>query len=255
MKKKILLGIATIGVVAVSASMFAAFEAHVINVTAKIENALAVTPDEIMFGTVFPQEKVLKDLTISLSGSFLAEERVDDVNYVIKQKPKVKGDPYATIYPVQYPNGIVAHVYCLNEAPANPDNPSDPYYNYCYPNLCPYLSKHKASDDNTRATDKCVDPNPVSGDPYYDCGVDAFHETAETAYGHLVKSVDDDVDKWVIDLATPCFDGQCDQGYADWVWSINPNVINPWNWTLPAGMESETFGCDLWIEVTGISAS
>jgi len=256
MIKKVLASLTLVSVMAVSAAMFAAYEAHVINVTAKIENALAISPDEIMFGTVFPQELVLEDLTISLSSSFLAEDRVDDVNYVIKQKPKVRpsdqnsdGDPYKIIYPSEYLNGIVAHEYCLDESPTDSDDPADPYYVHCYPILCPYLSKHKADDDNTMLTDKCDAGYP------YDCEVEAFHATSEMATGHLVQSVNDVTDKWVIDLAVPCFDGQCDQTYDEWVWSINPAVVNPWDWTLPAGMESEVFGCDLWIEVTGISAN
>jgi len=262
MNKKITLSLAALIAVIAGITGMAAFEAHVINVTAKIENALSVTPNEIAFGTVFPQEYTKKNLTISLSDSFKEEGRVDDVNYVIKQKPKVRpndqnpeGDPYATIYPDGYSDGIVAHEYCLNNRPTNADDPDDPYYTYCYPILCPYLSKHKADDDNTRPTDTCIESNPTSGNPYYDCGVNAFHNIGENAYGHLVKSADDNVDKWVIDLAAPCFDGQCDQTYDEWVWRINPDVANPWDWTLPAGMEGQTFGCDLWIEVTGISES
>ena len=262
MNKKITLSLAALIAVIAGITGMAAFEAHVINVTAKIENALSVTPNEIAFGTVFPQEYTKKNLTISLSDSFKEESRVDDVNYVIKQKPKVRpnaqnpeGDPYATIYPDGYSDGIVAHEYCLNNRPAKADDPDDPYYTYCYPILCPYLSKHKAENDSTRPTDTCIESDPSNGNPYYDCGVNAFHNIGKNAYGHLVKSADDNVDKWVIDLAAPCFDGQCDQTYDEWVWGINPDVANPWDWTLPAGMEGQTFGCDLWIEVTGISES
>ena len=256
MKKKIILSLATLVAVIAGITGMAAFEAHVINVTAKIENALSVMPNEIVFGTVFPQEYVEEELVISLSESFIGETRVDDVNYVIKQKPKVRpsdqnpdGDPYAIINPTGYPDGIVAHEYCLDNDPTDADDPTDPYYIHCYPVLCPFLSKHKASDDNTRLTDRCDAGYP------FDCGFKAFHDMGETAIGHLVKSADDNVDKWVIDLAVPCFDGHCDQTYDDWVWRINSDVINPWDWTLPAGMEGEVFGCDLWIEVTGISES
>lgn len=54
--------------------MFAAFEAHVINVTATIENALKVNTSAIDFGTVFPQEKLDKDFTVSLSDSFVSSQ-------------------------------------------------------------------------------------------------------------------------------------------------------------------------------------
>ena len=88
MKKRIFLSIAAIAAIAVGVVGMSAFEAHVINVTAKIENALSVPIDEIAFGTVFPQEQLNADLNIGLSESFMDEDRVDDVNYMIRQKPK-----------------------------------------------------------------------------------------------------------------------------------------------------------------------
>jgi hypothetical protein len=121
-------------------------------------------------------------------------------------------------------------------SPLDPDDPADSYYINCYPILCSYLSKHKATRDSTMPTDQCIE-----GQTFYDCGLDAFHEMGEMAYGHLVKSVDDDCDVWVIDLDVPCFEGQCAQ---DWTHQ---------GWELPAGLESEVFGCDIWFEVTGIS--
>jgi hypothetical protein len=102
MKKGLLIfGALVIAIAAVP--MFAAFEAHVINVTAHIENALSVHPKEIAFGTVFPQEYTTRDFNISLSESFMGADRVDDVQYVIKQKPKFLKDTrrcfhYALIY-------------------------------------------------------------------------------------------------------------------------------------------------------------
>lgn len=261
MIKKILLGLVAAVVVVGGVASMSAYEAHIINVTAKIENALSVTPEEIMFGTVFPQESFIydQDLVIGLSDSFLAESRVDDVNYVIKQKPKPRdvepdgllkpdfnqykegGQFWPALYPWTIDNDADRAEYCHVHEPANAGDPNDPYYINCYPNLCSYLSKNKAENDSTFPTDNCIDADPVSGDPYYDCGVDAFHEIGETAYGHLVQSVNDDVDLWEIDLQVPCFEGQCAQ---DWTHQ---------GWELPGGLEGETFGCDLWIEVTGIS--
>ncbi len=55
--------------------MFAAYEAHVVNVTAKIENALSVPLKEMKFGTVFPQEKLDQTFDVSLSGSFLEQSQ------------------------------------------------------------------------------------------------------------------------------------------------------------------------------------
>ena len=88
MLKKIIASVALVATVAVSAAMFAAFEAHVINVTAHIENALAVDTYGIDFGTVFPQEYVERQFEIGLSSSFLAEPRAKDVHYKIVQKDK-----------------------------------------------------------------------------------------------------------------------------------------------------------------------
>src|SRR3990167_1141743 len=87
-KSKIVLGIAASGTALALIPMFAAFEAHVINVTAKIENALSVPTDPINFGTVFPQEQLDRFLSVALSQSFLDEANADDVEYIIRQKPK-----------------------------------------------------------------------------------------------------------------------------------------------------------------------
>src|SRR3989338_1424568 len=88
--KKIILGIASVGAVLALVPMFAAFEAHVVNVTARIENALFVHPQSIEYGTVFPQEHLLSDFFITFSESFSTtnQTRVGKVDYVIKQKPK-----------------------------------------------------------------------------------------------------------------------------------------------------------------------
>jgi len=85
MKKKILLTFVAVAAVAVGVVGMSAFEAHVINVTAMIENALQVNTEPIQFGTVFPQEAIDREINIALSSSFQAEGRVDDVNYVKNQ--------------------------------------------------------------------------------------------------------------------------------------------------------------------------
>ena len=90
MKKKLILGLSAILVALAVAPMFAAFEAHVINVTATIENALYVHPESREFGTVFPQEYKEQGIFVTFSQSFSAtgQNRVGTVEYVIKQKPK-----------------------------------------------------------------------------------------------------------------------------------------------------------------------
>ena len=157
--KRAAIGAGTIGVIVAGAAAFSAFESHIINVTARIENALFVQEDAIDFGTVFPQEYLESTVRVALSDSFLGEDRVDDIEYVIKQKPKVKepcdfvtqasapsglatlfglikvaqaqepcdphtnpipGDPYATIFPSTHqPDGIVAWRYCEENLPVN----------------------------------------------------------------------------------------------------------------------------------------
>src|SRR3989338_6705527 len=88
MTKKIALGLVALVAMAAGVAGLSAFEAHVINVTAKIENALRVKTTEIDFGTVFPQEHLDQQMEVSLSQSFIDEDRVDDVEYRIRQKPK-----------------------------------------------------------------------------------------------------------------------------------------------------------------------
>ncbi len=53
--------------------LFAAFEAHVVNVRAHIENALHVDPAEVDFGIVFPQEQLSEEFSVRLSDSFMGQ--------------------------------------------------------------------------------------------------------------------------------------------------------------------------------------
>ena len=239
--KKLLLGLAAAGTALAFVPLFAAFEAHVINVTAKIENALFVHPESIEYGTVFPQEHLLSDFFITFSQSFseTAQNRVGKVDYVIKQKP----NPRASF--VQQVGVETARDFCHNNSPANVGDVNDPYYTNCYPNLCPYLSKEP---DNTPSTG----PNANN-----DVGVPAFHDPNDPsswAQGKLVKFPvvgRDSGDSWTVDLAVPCFNGQCAQDWAAFVHSLNPSA-NPDDYVLDPGLEHQTFGCDLWVEVTQI---
>ena len=88
MNKKIIFPLVTAAAIVAGVAVFSAFEAHVINVTAHIENALSVSTHGIDFGTVFPQEMVDEPFTISLSDSFKAETNVGDVSYKLVQKDK-----------------------------------------------------------------------------------------------------------------------------------------------------------------------
>jgi hypothetical protein len=179
-----------------------AFESHVINVTAHIENALTVNTEHLDFGIVFPQEYIERNFTINLSESFLAENRVDDVEYDIVQKPK--------------PRNPEDWQYCLQ----NPDD-----YVKCYPSLCLFLSK---ISDKDPAND--IDaPSYFQGDH---CIVPG------EASGRLAKSEQDESDLWTVDLKVP---------------PITDYVGQDWPVGCPTIDAEDDYGCDLWIEVTGIS--
>ena len=99
MKKAILVVAALLMVVSGIAAV-SAYEAHIINVTAHVENALTVDTAKIEFGTVFPQEWLIKDRVIALSTSanaILGEAEGDllDVDYTVwaEYKLETAGDP------------------------------------------------------------------------------------------------------------------------------------------------------------------
>lgn len=238
--KKIITGIGALVLALMLVPMFAAFEAHVINVTATIENALFVHPESLRYGTVFPQEHLDTSFFITFSSSFSAADqtRVGTVEYVIKQKPKPRVDTPEN------------RTFCHDNNPVDSTNPSDPYYTTCYPVLCPYLSKHP---DNSPSTG--INANN-------DTTVSAFHDytaSSSWALGKMVKFNpggntigNDPSDTWTIDLAVPCFSGQCAQDWPSFVRGLNPSVSDPNQYTLPQSLEHQVFGCDLWVEVTDI---
>jgi hypothetical protein len=240
--KKLLLGLSATATALAFVPLFAAFEAHVINVTAKIENALFVHPESVEYGTVFPQEHLLSDFFVTFSQSFSETDqtRVGKVDYVIKQKPKPR-EPFVEQVGVE-----AARDYCHNNSPANAGDPSDPYYSKCYPNLCPYISK---TPDNSPSTG----PNA-----HNDVGVPPFHDPNDPsswAQGTIVKLPvigRDSGDTWTVDLAVPCFEGQCAQDWGRFVQTLNPAVTDPSAYELEPGLEHQVFGCDLWVEVTKI---
>lgn len=229
MKKKILLTLVSSVVVAGGVAAMSAFEAHIINVTAHIENALAVHPVSFDYETVFPQEKFDGfSFFVRVSDSFSdgSQRRVLSIDYTIKQKPKPRPEY------VRQVGADEARRWCHTNSPADPNDPADPYYGKCYPSMCPYISKT---------------PLDVL-DFVKDVGVPSFHDPdTEWATGHLHKKISaadpepgDVADNWDIDLSVPCFKGQCAQ---DWT---HPGF------ELPPGLEGQTFGCDLWIEPTRI---
>ena len=73
----------------------------------------------------------------------------------------------------------------------------------------------------------------------------------EHAKGILTKA--EGTDPWTIDLAAPCFAGACAQDWASFVVKINPNAGDPSQYIQPAANEHKVFGCDLWVETTGVN--
>jgi len=229
MKKKIILSLIAVAALALGVVGFSAFEAHVINVTATIENALSVPLETtgLNFGTVFPEEVLNENIDIGLSASFLAEDRVDDVQYTIRQKPKC-GVPTEAIVDHVAPVSYSSFPQVTEDAQGNF---VCPYGSVMLPLLCPYLSKHEVGTEN---------------------GINAFHgsltnwtlaDTISTQVrGLLSKAANDTSDTWTIDLHVPCFAGSCAQD----------NVI-PANYQADPADEHQIFGCDLWIETTEIS--
>lgn len=257
--KKILAIFGALAVALVAAPAFMAFEAHVVNVTAQIENALSVNTEPINFGTVFPQEQLDRQFRVALSSSFLSEDRVDDVEYFIRQKPKCGWtDQEGEVLVGGTVSGHVddqGNMTCL-EPTDNPDPVNHPNATFgVLPLLCDYLSKHELTEDG-QETDN-------------DGSLLAFHRIGEMkdhdndlntpdqwvwndVTGRLAKSAPDTEDTWNLDLKVPCFGGYCAQDWADFVHGINPNV-DPDDYVQDILDEHKVFGCDLWVEVSGVS--
>lgn len=231
--------------------LFSAFEAHVINVVAEIENALFAHPASLRFGTVFPQEYFETSFFINFSESFSEEDqtRVGTVEYVLKQKPKPRPEKIEELG-----GTLAARDWCHENIPDELGVTYDPddtawqeYLENCYPTLCPYLSKHP---DNLPST---------GANANNDTGAPSFHDPGITLVeGKLVKFDangttigNDPADFWTIDLPVPCFEGECAQDWAEFVHSHNPDAA-PVDFQAPKGLSGEIFGCDIWVEVTDI---
>ena len=83
--KKILFILAAVTIAASGVAAVSAYEAHLINVTAHVENALTVDTSPMEFGTVFPEEWMWEKTLIQLSDSAVAEKGTGasmDLNYV-----------------------------------------------------------------------------------------------------------------------------------------------------------------------------
>jgi hypothetical protein len=137
------------GVAAVSA-----YEAHVINVKAHVENALSVNTSDVNFGTVFPQEWLVEHRDIDLSDSAILELEDDlvAVNFCFFAEWKEC-------------NGEMAYWY-----DSNTDTWVGPTENYC--NWMPFLYVgYNVNDDATQMTAVGnATAGPPSAQPILACG-------------------------------------------------------------------------------------
>jgi hypothetical protein len=123
--KKLLLGLAALVMVASGVATVSAYEAHVVNVEATVENALHVTIDKIEFGTVFPEEWQTRTIWLENSTSFCSDSQggrleqgtnVDAVDYqvwVVRKKVEDQVGPWP--FPVEQ-IGTDYYYYWLGDA-------------------------------------------------------------------------------------------------------------------------------------------
>lgn len=173
-----------------------------------------------------------------------SQESLGEVNYVIRQKPKC-GLPVSGTDPVEYSDFGLA----TEDDLGNFECVDEGYL--ILPLLCPYLSKHELTED------------PDAAHENDSVGINAFHglpgtwtmstTLASEVAGMLSNPLLDIGDKWNIDLKVPCFQEACAQDWPDFIRteSGNPDIDVEVYKADPA-MEHQVYGCDLWLEVTGI---
>lgn len=109
MKKKLTFSVIIAFILIISGiTAVGAWEGHLVDVKAHVENAVGVTPLDVDFGIMFPQEEVEKEVYIGLSESFRAEEqtRYSSVKYYVCWEPKlIEGhDPILANQPICDPD-------------------------------------------------------------------------------------------------------------------------------------------------------
>jgi hypothetical protein len=83
--KKVIMVIAALVLVLSGVAAVSAYEAHIVNVKAHLENAMLVDRVEIDYGTVFPEEWMVETFTVGVSSSFCAidQTRVNTIDYSV----------------------------------------------------------------------------------------------------------------------------------------------------------------------------
>ena len=226
--KKLLLGLGALAMVFSGVAAVSAYEAHTINVKAKVENAMDVNLRWAHFGTVFPEEFFLVDFNVGTSGSFCSpsQERLTDIDYEIWAEWKEildAGQPTGTYYP------WLGDAVWLAQRPV-PDLEMDG-------------ETDLADDTFPRTIWTCVgDPPGTQPGAKYVLGPYRLHKPGVGVH---------DLHMWVMALDVPVF-----QGYYNYYTDPKPKpsgmdvptVILTGDRNVPGGLE---LGVDLKIQVTG----
>ena len=174
MKKAILI-ISALMLVVSGVAAVSAYEAHVINVKAHVENALIVSQD-VDFGITFPQDLLQEELYIGLSESFRSvnQTRVSDLEYALYWTPKL-----------------------ISEHPGAVDPDCDTFFEPIAPFIVPGFNAAESPSDGVVSSG--ITPPP---------GFTALPTPAgyvKMGWGHLDKATDPD-DIWHLKFYVPVFD-------------------------------------------------
>ncbi len=190
MKKAVLIVSALLLIVSGVAAV-SAFEAHVVNVKAHVENALIVSRDADMdFGITFPQDLLEKELYIGLSESFRStnQTRVSDLEYVLFWTPKL-----------------------VSEHPGAIDPDGDGFFEPIYPFIVPGFVSAESPLDG-------IVPGAITPpSSFTSCPTPSGY--VKWGWGHLDKASDPS-DVWHLKFNVPVFDAWWNNG-------TDPNVNYP----------------------------
>jgi hypothetical protein len=108
--KKVLMGLSVLLLVLSGVTAVSAYEAHLVNVTAYVENAISTNVPwpggKLDFGTVFPQEFLAKEFRVRFSTSFCQDSqlRVEHLDYEVwvEDKPLPGGGVYPCLADAMY---------------------------------------------------------------------------------------------------------------------------------------------------------
>lgn len=95
--KKVIFLVAALLVVFSGVAAVSAYEGHMVDVKAHVENALMVNTVEADLGITFPEEKVETDIIVGLSESFRAQTRYSTVLYNVYWEPKPIEEGYVDL--------------------------------------------------------------------------------------------------------------------------------------------------------------